>query len=59
MYGASGSGNKQELVERLVPLMDSPPPDLEPGSWYHYNKKETVAKLEEFCHKKHIVWTPK
>ena len=49
MYGAKQSGRKDELIARLKNYMDDIPPDLAPGSWYHFNKKETQAVLEKFC----------
>ena len=55
LYGTSTSGRKQDLIDRLKPLMDVPAPDIGPGSWYHFNKKETVVSLEDFCRKNHIM----
>ena len=55
MYGASTAGKKSELVRRLQLSMESPPPDLDVGSWYHYNKKETASRLEKFCQTNHIM----
>ena len=54
LYGASVSGLKQELIDRLMPLMDVPAPELGPGSWFHFTKKETIAALEKFCKENHI-----
>ena len=55
MYGETTSDKKAELVQRLVSLMDSPPPDLGVGSYYHFMKKVTVATLEKFCEDNHIM----
>ena len=54
MYGSSTSGRKQILVQRLMPLMDAPPPYLGPGSWYHFQKQETMEALKKFCEENHI-----
>ena len=56
MYGESTSGKKVELVERLKSMMDVAPPFLGIGSYYHFNKKETTAKLETFCKENHIMF---
>ena len=55
LYGASTAGKKVDLVDRLTGCMTAAPPDLGVGSFYHYNKKETVAKLEQFCKDNHIM----
>ena len=55
MYGESTSGKKVFLVERLIAVMDARPPDLGVGSLFHFNKKETAAKLEKFCRDHHIL----
>ena len=55
-YGESTSGNKDVLVQRLKSLMDAPAPYLGVGSYYHFNKKETTAKLEKFCKENHIMF---
>ena len=54
MYGASTSGLKQDLIDRLRPLMDKPPPNLGVGSWYHFQTNQTVVALDKFCAKNHI-----
>lgn len=55
MYGEATSGRKAQLVQRLVSMMDSPPPDLGVGSYYHFRKKESVASLEKYCEDNHIM----
>ena len=55
LYGASTAGKKAELVDRLTGFMTAPPPDLGVGSFYHFNKGETVAKLAKFCKDNHIM----
>ena len=55
LYGASTTGLKHELIDRLKPLMDVPAPEVGPGSWYHFNKDETIAALKEFCRKNQIM----
>ena len=49
LYGATVSGKKQELIDRLATLMDAACPEIGPGSWYHFKKKKTVVALESFC----------
>ena len=34
--------------------MDSAPPEMGVGSWWHFQKKETKAKLEKFCRENNI-----
>ena len=55
LYGESTSGKKNELVQRLVAVMDARPPYLGVGSLFHFNKKETVASLEKYCRENHIL----
>ena len=49
LYGASGSGKKEILVERLSSLLDDVPPDMGIGSMYHFDKMETIPKLTKYC----------
>ena len=55
MYGASVSGKKVQLVQRLRSHMDDAPPDLGIGSWYHFDKVETFTNLEKYCKTHHIM----
>ena len=34
--------------------MDSAPPEMGIGSWFHFQKKETKVKLEKFCRENNI-----
>ena len=38
--------------------MDTVTPDLGIGSWYHFEKVETVTNLEKYC-KTHHIMVPK
>ena len=55
MYGASVSGKKEILVERLISHVNSAPPELGIGSFFHFNKKETAAKFEQCCKENYIM----
>ena len=59
LYGQSISGKKEELVQRLVSVMDSRPPDLGIGSHFHFNKKESMDALKKYCRENHIMFTDK
>ena len=56
MYGATTSGKKDILVERLVSCMDTVPPEMGVGSWFHFNKKETAEKMKEYCDKNCVLF---
>ena len=55
LYGAKISGKKQELVDRLTPLLNVAAPFLGPGSWYHFDKKETEAAMLKFCKENNVM----
>ena len=55
MYGAKVSGKKAELIQRLIGEMDSAPPEMGVGSMFHFNKKETTARLQKFCEDNNIM----